>query len=432
MARRTEKGIIFYLACILCLTTLISCSTPTGSTVTDDVTGEATQAQTEAVTQPDATEDDNKGSAEVDEMRGVWLASVWNIDFPSRAGLDPDSLKREADTVISTVKEVGLNAIFFQVRPMSDALYKSKIYPTSECLTGKQGKPLTDDFDILEYMVEKSHAEGIQLHAWVNPLRITNGSKAAPKVNLEDLAENNPARLHPEWVVNYANANLVYDAGLPEVRQLVCDGVAEIVENYDVDGIIFDDYFYPYLIDNQPFNDDETYKKYGSGYDNVADFRRDNINKMIKAVYDTVKSKNEKVLFGVGPGGIWQNDNGSNGGSPTKGFESYSGIYCDTLAWVEGGYVDYIAPQIYWAHSSTAAPFLPLATWWNKKMKDSDVKLYFSLATYRASEWDRGEITKQLNNASRLSKYEGSIFYNYSSIANNDAGVKNELKKLYK
>ncbi len=422
------------LSLLLSLLIVCSCSAPTsagtGDGTVDQTVGETNDDLTEKSDETDKT--DNTEEKELTEMRGVWLASVWNIDYPSKAGLRASELKKEADEIVKTAKEVNLNAVFFQVRPMSDALYKSEIFPYSAWLTGEQGKAPDGGFDPLEYMIKLCHENGIELHAWINPLRITNGTKAAPKTDLTALAENNPARLHPEWVVNYADANLCYDAGLPEVRQLVCDGVKEIIDNYDVDGIIFDDYFYPYAIDNKPFNDDETYAKYGSEYSCVEDFRRDSINKLVKGVYDTVKAKSSELKFGVGPCGIWQNSDGKNGGSPTKGFEAYKSIYCDSLAWIKGGYVDYIAPQLYWACDSTAAPFYPLASWWNRQVKGTNVTLYISQASYRYEEWNKpGEMTKQIENAMRLSEFKGSIFYNYSSIADNLGGIKDELIKLY-
>lgn len=432
MAKIKRIASVLTLAALL---SLCSCaSTPTGAdTGESEKASESLTAEvTEDVTVETDTKDETEGK-ELTEMRGAWLASVWNIDYPSKAGLSAMELKKEADEIVKTAKEVNLNAVFFQVRPMSDALYKSDIFPYSAWLTGEQGKDPDGDFDPLEYMIKICHENGIQLHAWINPLRITNGTKTSPKTDLTALAENNPARLHPEWVVNYADANLCYDAGLPEVRQLVCDGVKEIIDNYDVDGIIFDDYFYPYQIDGKPFNDDETYEKYGGEYSCVEDFRRDSINKLVKGVYDTVKAKSSELKFGVGPCGIWQNSDGKNGGSPTKGFEAYKSIYCDSLAWIKGGYIDYIAPQLYWPHDSAEAPFLPLASWWNKQVKGTGVTLYLSQAAYRYEDWNKpGEMTKQINNAMRLSEFKGSIFYNFSSIANNLGGLKDELTELYK
>ncbi len=420
-----KRFIVLMLSAVMLL---CGCTDSTLSVTTDN----STEGQTESEIK-DGTDNGGDPTVVNEEMRGVWLASVWGIDFPKKQGAGEEAMRREIDKIVSTVKAAGLNAIFFQVRPMSDALYDSDIFPTSAWLTGKQGAPLVDGFDPLKYMVEASHKEGIELHAWVNPLRITNGSAANPKIDLNSLAENNPARMNPEWVVTYAGANLCYDAGLPEVRQLICDGVDEIVKNYDVDGIIFDDYFYPYVIDDQPFNDDATFAKYGEGYEDKADWRRDNINKIIEAVYKTVKAQDENVRFGVGPCGVWQNDNGENGGSKTNGFEAYNIIYCDALAWIEGGYVDYIAPQIYWPHDSKEAPFLTLARWWNGKVRGTGVDLYISHAAYRYGDWNKpGEMTKQITNARKLDTFKGSIYYNYSSIEKNTGGLADELEEFYK
>lgn len=219
----------------------------------------------------------------------MWIASVLNLNFPSEPGLDAAALAKELDDIIATCEENNLNAIYFQVRPTADALYRSTLFPTSYYLTGEQGKVLSGGFDPLAYLLEQAHARNIRVHAWVNPLRVTSGSASKPQTDVTALAENHPARLHPDWVIPYADGKLYFDAGLPEVRQYVIDGVAEIVQNYDVDGVIFDDYFYPYpttqTVDGKSvtvaFDDDATYAKYSRGIADKGDWRRDNINHIV-------------------------------------------------------------------------------------------------------------------------------------------------------
>ncbi len=361
------------------------------------------------------------------EVRGVWIATVFNIDFPSYYDLDEDKLKSEIDSIIATCKAHELNTIFFQVRPSCDALYKSELFPVSKVLstTGEL------QFDVLEYFVTEAHKNGIFLHAWVNPLRITVSANAEDK-----LPEDSPAKLHPEWVVKYADGKLYFDAGLPEVREFIAEGVREIVKNYNVDGVVFDDYFYPYPVSGADFDDADTYEKYGGDFDSVGDFRRDSINKLIKLSYDTVKGIDEDCLFGVAPGGIWQNSTGKNGGSATTGFETYHSLYCDSLAWVEGGYIDYISPQIYWRFDTASAPYGTLAEWWNAKVDGSGVELWISHAAYRYEEGDwvdpAGEMVDQVMYGRELLSYKGSLFYGYDEIRGNDFGLAGELDGLYK
>ncbi|MDD6094119.1 MAG: family 10 glycosylhydrolase, partial [Clostridia bacterium] len=286
--------------------------------------------------------------------------------------------------------------------------------------------------DALEYLIEAAHGEGIAVHAWVNPLRIATGG------SVEDLNEKSPARLHPEWCVKYADSKLYYDCGIPQVRETVAAGVREIVKNYDVDGIAFDDYFYPYPVYGEDgavisFEDDKTFAKYGGDFESVGDWRRDNVNKMVKLVYDTVKEINGDCIFGIAPFGIWKNGYGGEDGSATAGSQSYYDIFCDTLAWVRGGYVDYIAPQLYWRNEEKAAPYQTLCEWWANMTEDSGVGLIICHGAYRYSEWDlpEGTMKAQAEYAMEYDNYCGSVFYGYEEIYGNVHGIKDEIKSLY-
>jgi Uncharacterized protein conserved in bacteria len=383
---------------------------------------------------PDVKADLLSGLIDPDrEVRGVWVASVSNINFPSKQGLSGTQLKAELDDIVATCIAANLNAIYFQVRPTSDALYNSAIFPTSAWLTGVQGSGLQDNFDPLEYLIEIAHEKGIAVHAWINPLRVTVGSTASPQQDVTKLAANNPARLHPDWTVAYADGRLYYNPGVPEVRQLVADGITELVKNYDVDGVVFDDYFYPYPVSGATFNDTAQYTKYGTGFTSLADWRRDNINKLVQASYNAVKSVNPNVQFGVAPGGIWQNSKSTSSGSATNGFETYASLYADTLAWVKGGYVDYIAPQIYWSFTTTGANYDVLVRWWNAFMSQyPNVKLLISHGAYRTAEWNSGtEITEQVTYARSESAYRGSIMYGYAAIKANTLGLRDALAAIY-
>lgn len=366
------------------------------------------------------------------EVRGVWIASVSNINFPSKKGLSADELRAELDDIVKTAYDCRLNTIYFQVRPTADALYKSEIFPVSEFLSGDVSDTLPGGFDPLEYIVEKAHSMGIYVHAWVNPLRVTAGSASSPEHDVEALPERSPARRHPEWTVNYADGRMYFDCGIPEVRALVCDGVAEIVRGYDVDGIIFDDYFYPYPVSGAVFDDDVSYAVYGGDMPR-DDWRRDNVNTMVKLCYDTVKDIDKDCSFGVSPFGIWKNDDGTNGGSATSGLESYSALYCDTLAWLEGGYVDYIAPQIYWEFSTKNAPYGALVRWWNSRLSEyPGIGLVIGHGAYRISEWsDEDELRCQIEYARSERAYIGSALYGYAAIKADERDVQALLRELF-
>ncbi len=363
------------------------------------------------------------------EIRGVWIASVENLNYPSKPGLDASTLKAELDAIVTKVAGLGLNAIYFQVRPSSDALYNSGLFPVSAYLSGSQEKLPPSGFDSLAYLVQSAHKAGIQVHAWVNPLRVTAGPSSDPTVDVKALAPNNPASMFPEWTVKYSDL-VYYNAGIPAVRELVAAGVAEIVRNYDVDGIIFDDYFYPYPKTGLVFDDAAEFALYGNGM-TLEDWRRDNINRMVKGCYDAVKAIDSDCKFGIAPFGIWQNDDGSNDGSDTGGLSSYHSLYCDTLAWVKGGYVDYVAPQIYWDFTTKVARYDNLVHWWNRQLDGTGVDLIISHAAYRAGEFSENEIRNQVEYARSEVTYRGSIFYGYAAICSNEGNLQDQLSALY-
>lgn len=375
------------------------------------------------------------------EVRGIWIASVLNINFPSKPGLSSAKLALELNAIVQTCIKNNFNTIYFQVRPAADALYNSSLFPTSRYLTAEQGDQLPDGFDPLQYLLTLAHANNIRVHAWVNPLRVTAGNVTAPETDVNALAPNHVARLFPGWAIPYADGKLYFDAGIPDVRAFIAAGVEEIVRNYDVDGVIFDDYFYPYPVNETangkktpvPFDDDATFAQYGGGFESREDWRRDNINQLIEDCYRTVKATDPECLFGVAPFGIWQNDDGENGGSATSGLSSYNDIYCDPLAWIKGGYLDYIAPQIYWRFATNTAPYDVLVRWWNAQLDGTGIDLLISHGVYQYATWDNpsGEISQQIEFARSELAYRGSIHYGYAAIADNTNGLADELRSTY-
>ena len=368
-----------------------------------------------------------------EEIRGVWIASVSNIDFPSAADLDAQTLRQELDNIVNVCAETGLNTIFFQVRPASDALYDSDIFPVSRWMSTDGQLTL----DALQYLIDEAHSRGIAVHAWVNPLRVS----ASASLSVEDLPESSPAKQHPDWCVKYADGRYYYDCGIPEVRELVADGVREIVEKYDVDGIVFDDYFYPYpktvTSDDgtstvAEFEDSSTFSTYGEGYEDIGDWRRDNVNKMVALVSEAARGHDR--LFGIAPFGIWKNGYGDESGSETRGAQSYYDIYCDTLAWIKSGTVDYVAPQLYWRTSDTAAPYNVLCDWWQNRVEGTGVRLLICHGAYRYdSDWPdpSGIITSQVEYARQKSCYRGSVLYGFEEIRDNTEGLGDEVRDLY-
>lgn len=364
---------------------------------------------------------------------GVWVASVNNLDFPSAPGIPVAKMKEELEDIIATSKKSGLNAVLFQVRPAADSLCKSKIFPVSKFLTGVQGSELPEGFDPLEYMVTRCHEEGLELHAWLNPYRITLGSAEKPNQDLSALAENHPARLHPEWVVAYPDGKLYFNPGIQAVRDLIVEGVREVVEGYAVDGVHFDDYFYPYPLRVDvdgvstvvPYDDKKEYEESGNGM-SLDDWRRDNVNKLIKQCYDAIHAIRDNCSFGISPFAIWRNKSDDcPEGMETNGLECYSALYADFTAWVDGGYIDYINPQIYWKFDTSVARFGVILDWYDKYMEGKNIGLYAGHGLYRcdAEGWEIDEIPNQIDYCKEKKNCNGSVFFGYSKLKENTLGM---------
>ncbi|MGI6206470.1 MAG: family 10 glycosylhydrolase [Anaerovoracaceae bacterium] len=355
------------------------------------------------------------------EMRGIWVSTVASLDYPTTQTTSAESLKAQADQVINDCYNMGMNAIFLQVRPASDAFYESSYYPWSKYLTGTQGQAPSDGFDPLEYWVEKAHEKGIELHAWINPYRITTSEGG-----WEELSDDNPAKgAYNDYVVEY-DGKYYFDPGEPAVRDLIVKGVLEIVNNYDVDGIHFDDYFYP----GSSFDDSESYAAYGNGMDK-AEWRRNNVNTLVQEVNQAVHDADSHCVFGISPMGIWANKSTTSLGSDTNGGESYTDRYADSYTWVKNGWVDYIAPQIYWNIGYSIADYKTLAEWWSDVVDGTDVKLYIGMADYRANAtsgvWaGTDELIRQLQLNTSLPNVSGEIHFRYKYVAGST-----ELYQLY-
>lgn len=356
------------------------------------------------------------------EMRAAWVSTVFNIDWPSESSYgNAEKQKKEYIALLDKLKGAGINTIIIQVRPESDAIYRSKINPWSRFLTGKQGKD--PGYDPLAFIVQETHKRGMKVHAWFNPYRASIYSDKS------STSSSNAINRHPDWVIKYNN-KWYYDPGKPEVVNYIVDTVAEVVKNYDIDGVHFDDYFYP----GPEFPDDATFRKYGSG--NKENWRRTNINNMVKKVRDKVHSIKPGVEFGISPAGIWRNSYNDANGSRTSGGESYNKQYADTRYWIKNGLVDYVVPQVYWRIGHPKADYATLIKWWSDQVKGTNVKLYIGQGIYKhgqteyAGENVSKEIKKQIMLNRKYPDIKGSIYFSAKDIVNQPQ-VYNDLKSLY-
>ncbi|PDP85319.1 glycosyl hydrolase [Glycomyces fuscus] len=344
-------------------------------------------------------------------MRGAWLTTVRNIDWPSEPGLSAEEQKAELDAYLDDASDMGLNAVFLHVRPTADAVYESDLEPWARYLTGEQGGD--PGYDPLEYAVAGAHERGLELHAWFNPYRV-----GFQDPDVENLTGDHPAEENPEWLVDYGDEAYL-DPGNPEVREWVTRVIMDVVERYDIDGVHFDDFFYPYPKDGEEFDDDASWEEHGGGFDDRADWRRDNVNRLIADVHEGIEAAKPWVSFGISPFGIWRNDSTDPSGSSSSGLQSYDAQYADTRAWIQEGTVDYVAPQLYWERGFEAADYEVLADWWDREVEGTGVDLYIGQAAYRVGEdgWTGEDaLSTQLDYSGELPQVDGDIYFSIKNL----------------
>ncbi|PHI20663.1 hypothetical protein CEQ90_06320 [Lewinellaceae bacterium SD302] len=364
------------------------------------------------------------------EMRGVWMSTVLNIDYPQRPTVDPATLRSEFKSQLTRLRKIGINAIFVQVRPTGDAIYPSKLVPWSKWLTGRQGIAPGSDFDPLAYMIKEAHAQGMEFHAWINPYRVS--------MDLEtyNLSSKHIYNQHPEWVKQYGQ-KLYLDPGIPMVQDHLMEVVEEILVNYPLNGIHFDDYFYPYPEPGQFFLDQESFDLYGTRFETKEDWRRDNVNTFVKRVSDLIERKKPWVKFGISPFGVWRNKNRDPNGSDTRAWAtSYDDLYGDALGWAANGTVDYLVPQLYWNIGFEVADYAHLVEWWTSNV-NYRTKLYVGHAAYKVGNnrelaWnDLEEIPRQIDLNRRNKRISGSMFFSAKSLLTSPIGLDARLKDIY-
>ncbi|QHP80432.1 glycoside hydrolase family 10 protein [Pectobacterium odoriferum] len=361
-------------------------------------------------------------------MRGVWLATVSRLDWPPVASVNVSSpasritQQQEALTgKLDKLKSLGINTVFFQVKPDGTALWPSKILPWSDMLTGNIGED--PGYDPLQFMLDEAHKRGMKVHAWFNPYRVSVNTKSATVTELNRTLSQNPASvfvLHRDWI-RTAGDRFVLDPGIPEARNWITSIVAEVVARYPIDGVQFDDYFYAESSGSM-LNDSETFKQYGQGFGSKADWRRHNTQLLVEQVSHTIKQLKPEVEFGVSPAGVWRNRSHDAAGSDTRGAAAYDEAYADTRLWVQKGLLDYIAPQIYWPFARDAARYDVLAKWWADVVKPTNTRLYIGVALYKVGEPSKNEpdwtinggvpeLKKQLDLNESVPQINGTILF---------------------
>ncbi len=361
------------------------------------------------------------------EFRGVWVATVDNIDWPSKGNYFSDSQKVEFIRLLDMHQRNGMNAMIVQIRPATDAFYPSQYEPWSEFLTGKQGQPPMPYYDPLEFMIAETHKRGMEFHAWMNPYR------AVFNITTSSIAANHITKIYPGWFLTYGEKKY-FDPGNKEVQQFVTNVVKDVVSRYAVDAIHFDDYFYPYRIAGKEFPDNAKYQQYGNGM-NKDDWRRSNVDSIILMLSNVIKKENPKCQFGISPFGVWRNeDRDPVNGSKTKGAQTnYDDLYADILLWLKNGWIDYVAPQLYWEFGHKVAPYEVLLDWWSKHTYGRNC--YIGLGIYRAnsnSAWkDITQLPRQIEALRNTPNIQGMIFFSSKSFNNNPNGWSDSLRLEY-
>ncbi|WP_169664659.1 glycoside hydrolase family 10 protein [Flammeovirga yaeyamensis] len=363
------------------------------------------------------------------EFRGVWVATLNAIDWPFSEKDSAEQQRRDFISLLNFHQKRGANAMIVQVRASADVIYPSNIEPWSLSISGKQGMPPKPFYDPLEFMIEETHKRGMEFHAWVNPFR------AVTNTQYVKVCDDHISKTHPEWVLEY-NTLKILNPGLPEVHQYVNSVIEELISNYDIDALHFDDYFYPYPDHGELKADRSTWRKYRVANESIRDWRRRNINTFVEGVHRLIVNKKPSLKFGVSPFGVWRNERDDYDGSPTRsGYTSYDHLYADVRLWLMNGWIDYVAPQLYQSTKHRSIPFIPTLEWWSNNSFGKH--LYAGHAVYRVDRslengWrDKEEMPLQIVTARNMDKVEGSILYNSTSVWNNQGGIADSLKAIY-
>jgi uncharacterized lipoprotein YddW (UPF0748 family) len=361
------------------------------------------------------------------EFRAAWIATVSNIDWPSKPGLPASQQQSEFIARLEQLKALGCNAVIVQIRPVCDAFYSSVEEPWSRYLTGKQGQPPFPYYDPLTFMVEETHKRNMEFHAWFNPYRALaiRGKNPNPPDHV--------TYKHPEWLVHYGTVTYL-NPGLPEVREYVTRIITDVVKRYDIDAVHLDDYFYPYRIAGAEFGDQAAFLKYGKDFASKDDWRRNNVDLFVSVLNANIKKIKPYIKFGISPFGVWRNASKDPRGSQTRGGQTcYDDLYSDVLLWMQKGWIDYLLPQLYWEHGHRAAPFDILLDWW--ELNNTPRHMYYGLGVYRMlgatkPPWDSpNELLWQIRDIRNKTRTPGVVLYSTSNFDKLHNGIADSVAK---
>lgn len=356
------------------------------------------------------------------EFRAAWIATVSNLDWPKTNGTE--NQKAELIDLLDELKAAGINAVFFQIRTEADALYESELEPWSYWLTGAQGQAPDPYYDPLEFAIEEAHKRGMELHAWFNPFRADRGSSYQP-------APDHVTVEQPEWILQFGALEIL-NPGIPAVREYVTDVIVDVIQRYDVDGVHFDDYFYPYPPNQITDEDTETFDEYNDlGFEDIEDWRRSNINRFVERVHEAVEATRPEIAYGISPFGIWKS------GVPPGifGLDAYNVLYADAVAWLDQQWLDYLTPQLYWAFGG-GQDYGTLAPWWAGHTATNGRHLYPGLGLYKSDRstfvnelYDADEIPRQVRFNREHDDIQGSVFFRALNITRyHSRGIADSLK----
>ncbi|MDR1201624.1 MAG: family 10 glycosylhydrolase [Tannerellaceae bacterium] len=356
------------------------------------------------------------------EFRGAWIQTIYQNEYKD---MSPAQMKKDFIRKLDFLHASGINALIFQVRPEADAFYKSELEPWSRFYTGKQGVAPEGEFDLMQFLIDECHTRNMEFHAWLNPYR------AGASGNME-FADSHIINQYPGRFVRYNN-QILFDPGQPQNRRFICNVVKDIVSRYDVDAIHMDDYFYPYPASGESFPDNRSFERYGipQGYTEATrgDWRRENVNKLIEELKNTIREVKPWVRFGISPFGIYRNKKSTpdGSGSETNGLQNYDDLYADVLHWIKQGWIDYNIPQLYWEIGHATADYTTLIKWWNENAKNGH--LYIGQDVARTMKVDH--LKEKMDYVRALPNIKGNCFWPANEILWNNRGIADSLKQHY-
>jgi uncharacterized lipoprotein YddW (UPF0748 family) len=362
------------------------------------------------------------------EFRGVWIATVDNIDWPSYGVTNPEAQKAEFIRILDMHQRNGLNAVIVQIRPSADAFYPSSFEPWSQWLTGIQGRAPSPYYDPLQFMIDEAHKRGMEFHAWANPYRANFNTRTA------SIAPNHITRIHPEWFLTYGDKKYFNPSNV-QAQNFVVNVIRDIVRRYDVDAVHMDDYFYPYRIPGREFPDASSYARSGSRLPK-DDWRRSNVDSIIHKLSIAIKEEKKHVRFGISPFSVWRNsDTDPVRGSDTRaGQTNYDDLYADILLWLEKGWIDYVAPQLYFEIGHNRVAYEKMLDWWSRNSFGRHV--YIGHGIYKVDERPAGfrspdELPNQIKLLRRYPNVHGSIYFSSRTFNRNPHGWNDSLQNNY-